>query len=158
MLRQFEQTTDVRVAGNVLMVCVLREDALPDMAQLLPLAQVAGPWGHTGAYALGEALYRAGRYEEAVKSMDEAAKTYRPGVSEWSFLAMSHQRLGHADEARRCLAKAARWIDEANSQKEDDLSGTRPAWGGWHEPVVYPLLFREAEELLNNESGALDQK
>jgi hypothetical protein len=61
---------------------------------------------------------------------------------------MAHQRLGHADEARRCLGEAARWIDEADRRKDDDQSGTSPAWGAWSERVVYPLLLREAEALV----------
>ena len=61
---------------------------------------------------------------------------------------MGHSRLGHADEARRCLAAAVAWMDEANQQELDDLTGTRPAWGAWYERVVYPLLVREAEALL----------
>ena len=158
MLERFEKSTDFSVAGNVVLVCLLREDALSDMARLLPLARVAAPWGHDGAYSLGKALYRAGRYEEAVKLLDEAAKTFRPGAAEWSFLAMAHHRLGHADEARACLAKAARWIDEANRQTEIDLSGSRPAWGDWYEPLVCLLLLREAEELLKQDSGARDKK
>jgi Flp pilus assembly protein TadD len=160
MLQRFEKSTDLRVAGNVVLVCVLRDDALPDMARLLPLAKVAAPWGgHTGAYALGETLYRVGRYEEALECLDAAAKTlFRPGASEWSFLAMTHHRLGHADKARCYLAEAARWIDEANRQTEADWSGTRPAWGDWHEPVWGPLLFREAEKLLKTEPGVRDQK
>ena len=61
---------------------------------------------------------------------------------------MGHSRLGHTDEARRCLAEAVSWMDEANRQELDDLTGTRPAWGNWYEPVIYPLLVREAEALL----------
>jgi hypothetical protein len=67
---------------------------------------------------------------------------------------MAHQRLGHSEEARRCLVAAARWIDEANQADMDDLTGTRAAWGDWHERVVYPILLREAEQLLNVESRA----
>ena len=61
---------------------------------------------------------------------------------------MAHHRLGHAEEARRCAAEAARWIDEANRVKLDDPTTLGPTWGDWDEPVVYPLLLREAEALL----------
>ena len=64
---------------------------------------------------------------------------------------MAHYRLGHAEEARGCLVEAARWIDEANREELDDPTDTRPAWGNWHETVVYPLLLREAEALLGAE-------
>ena len=61
---------------------------------------------------------------------------------------MAHHRPGHAAQARRCLVEAACWIDEANREELDDPAGTRPAWGRWDESVEYPLLLREAEELL----------
>ena len=54
---------------------------------------------------LGAALYRAGRFAEAVRRLEEAVQK-RNGVSieaDWVFLAMAHQRLGHHDEARRWL-------------------------------------------------------
>jgi hypothetical protein len=79
---------------------------------------------------------------------------YRPRAWDWCFLAMAHHRLGHAEEARRCLVEAARWIDEANREKHDDPTSPRPAWGGWYQAVVYPLLHREAEALL----GAKEKK
>jgi tetratricopeptide (TPR) repeat protein len=148
MLKRFAQTENPKTASDVLEACVLREDALADRAVLLPLARVAAPSWHKGTYVLGAALYRAGRYEEAVRCFEAEAKTFRPRVWDWAFLAMAHGRLGHADEARRCLAAAVSWMDEANAQELDELTGTRPAWGSWDEPVLCPLLVREAEALL----------
>jgi serine/threonine protein kinase/Flp pilus assembly protein TadD len=148
MLVRFEKTEDRQTAGNVLLACVLKEDTLPAMARLLPLTRVADRTWHWGTWVRGAALYRAGRYEESVRCFEMAAKTYRSRAWEWCFLCMAHQRLGHGDEARHCLAEAARWIDEANRHEGDDLSATRPAWGDWHDPVVSELLFREAEALL----------
>ena len=151
MLERFEKTEDRLTASNVLLACVLRDHALPDMARLLPLIRVADPlWPRVR----GAALYRSGRYEESVRCLAAAAKIYRPWAWDWCFLAMAHHRLGQADEAGRCLAEAARWIDEANRQQEDDLSGTRPAWGSWYNRAVSPLLLREAEALL----GAKEKK
>jgi tetratricopeptide (TPR) repeat protein len=150
MLDRFAHTQDHATAGNVLLVCVLRDDAVSDMGRLLPLTPV--PLGHWGDWARGAALYRAGRYEESIECFETAANKFRPRALDWCFLAMAHHRLGHADDARRCLAEARRWIDAANHDTGDDLSATRPAWGSWHEPVVYPLLLREAEELLGQES------
>jgi tetratricopeptide (TPR) repeat protein len=153
MLKHFARTENARTASDVLEACVLREDALADRASLLSLAGVAAPSWHKGIYVRGAALYRAGRYEEAVRCFEAEAKTFRPRVWDWAFLAMAHWRLGHADEARRCLAAAVSWMDEANQQKLDELTGTRPAWGEWDDAVVYPLLIREAEELLNRQKN-----
>jgi serine/threonine protein kinase/Flp pilus assembly protein TadD len=154
MVERFEKTEDRDTAANVLLVCVLRDDTLPDMARLLPLTRVADPIWHWGTWVRGAALYRAGSYQESVRCFETAAKTYRPRAWDWCFLAMAHHRLGHAEEARRCLTEAARWIDEANREKLDDPTSTRPAWGGWYQAVVYPLLLREAEALL----GAKEKK
>jgi hypothetical protein len=148
MLQRFEKTEDAKTASNVLMACVLTDDALADTAPLLPLARGAAPSWHFGTYTRGAALYRAGHYEESVRCFEAETKAFRPRPWDWCFLAMGHCRLGHADEARRCLAEAVAWVEEANRQELDDLTGTRPAWGDWHEPVVYPLLVREAEALL----------
>jgi serine/threonine protein kinase/Flp pilus assembly protein TadD len=150
MLERFGQTEDHFAAGNVLLACVLRDDALPDMERLLPLTRVSDALWHWGAEVRGAALYRAGRDDECVRSFETAARTYRPRAWDWCFLAMARHRLGHADEARHCLSEARRWIDAANQHTEDDPTGTQPVWGGWHEPVVFPLLLREAEELMND--------
>jgi Flp pilus assembly protein TadD len=154
MVERFEKTEDRDTAANVLLVCVLRGDTLPDMARLLPLTPVADPIWHWGTWVRGAALYRAGRYDESVRCFETAAKMYRLGAWDWCFLAMAHDRLGHAEEARRCLVEAARWIDEANREELDDPTSTRPGWGSWHERVVYPLLLREAQALL----GAKEKK
>jgi eukaryotic-like serine/threonine-protein kinase len=153
MLERFARTEDRFAAGNLLLACVLRDDVLPDMVRLLPIARVSDPLWHWGAEVRGAALYRAGRYEESVQCFEAAARMYRPRPWDWCFLAMAHHRLGHADEARRCLLEATGWIDAANHSTEDDPTGTLPAWGGWDQPVVYPLLVREAENLMKNESG-----
>jgi tetratricopeptide (TPR) repeat protein len=54
---------------------------------------------------LGAALYRTGRFEDAIRRLEEGIKL-RNGTSDpqdWPFLAMAHQRLGHRDQARRYL-------------------------------------------------------
>ncbi|HZN64654.1 MAG TPA: protein kinase, partial [Tepidisphaeraceae bacterium] len=147
-LEQFEKTADPRFAGDLVFFCVLRPEAVPDAGRLLALAKVASPLYSDGLDLLGAALYRAGRYEECLEVFRVAERTYRPRAWDWSFRAMADHRLGHADEARRCLAEAARWIDQANGQAEDDINGTRPAWGHWHERFLYPLLLREAQDLV----------
>jgi tetratricopeptide (TPR) repeat protein len=148
MLTRFGTTENARTASDVLEACVLRENALPDKAFLLPLARVAAPSWHKGTYVRGAALYRAGRYEESIQCFEAEARAFRPRVWDWAFRAMALCRLGHADEARRCLAEAVSWMDKANQQELDDLTGTQPVWGDWHEPVLYPLLVREVEALL----------
>jgi tetratricopeptide (TPR) repeat protein len=149
MLERFEKTGDPRTAGNVVLVGVLADDSIPEMSRLLPLTRVAAPWHHVGDYVLGAALYRTGKFDEAIRCFEQQAKSIRPRPWGWAFLAMAHHRLGHAAEARRCLAEAARWIDETTRTTQDDLSGTLPQWANWNEPVVSRFLLQEAEELVN---------
>jgi serine/threonine protein kinase/Flp pilus assembly protein TadD len=148
MLERFGRTEDRFAAGDVLLASVLRDGALPDMERLLPMTRVSDALWHWGAGVRGAALYRAGRYQECVRSFETAARKYRPRAWDWCFLAMARHRLRDDGQARRCLSEARRWIDAANRHTEDDPSGTRPVWGGWYQPVVFPLLLREAEELL----------
>jgi serine/threonine protein kinase/tetratricopeptide (TPR) repeat protein len=148
LMDRFEKVEKPNLANNVLLACTLRPDALADPTRLLPLVRVAAPCFPGGAQVGGAALYRAGRYEEAVRCLEAAARTYRLGAWEWCFLTMAHHRLGHADEARRCRDEAARWIEEANRHQGDDPAENRPAWAGWHEWVAYPLLLHEADAVL----------
>ena len=59
---------------------------------------------------LGVALYRAGRFAEAVEVLEANAKEEHANVvHDWLFLAMSHHRLGHAKEAREYRDRAVQW-------------------------------------------------
>jgi Flp pilus assembly protein TadD len=56
---------------------------------------------------LGAALYRAGRFDESIRRMQEGIER-RGGTSvpdDWPFLAMAHHRLQHHVEARRWLER-----------------------------------------------------
>jgi hypothetical protein len=148
MIERFEGIEEPGPANELVGVCILTHDALPDMARLLPLARVAATRHPGNVRMLGAALYRAGGYGEAVQSIETAAKVYPLRASDWSFLAMAHHRQGHTDEARRCLARAEHWIESANQVKEDDTGRVQPAWGSWEERVGFPLLLREAQQLI----------
>jgi tetratricopeptide (TPR) repeat protein len=58
MLKHFEKTEDHGAASSVVFACVLRDDALPDMSRLLPLARVGVPAWDPGSKEYGAALYR----------------------------------------------------------------------------------------------------
>jgi hypothetical protein len=68
---------------------------------------------------------------------------------------MAQHRLGRAEEAQQCLAKASAWMGEADRQKLDDqgdLGGRRSGWSDWTERIVVPLLCHETEALLKEGS------
>jgi tetratricopeptide (TPR) repeat protein len=158
MLRRFAKADDPDAGAQAAWTCTLTPKAGADPAQLVLLAEKAlakSPKDHWNVNLLGAALYRAGRFEEAVKRLTEAstlhADPYRTNMLyTWYFLAMAHQRLGHADEARR-------WLDQATEEALKPAAG-RPeksgaAFGGippnWNRKLTLQLLRREAEELIH---------
>jgi Flp pilus assembly protein TadD len=110
MLDRFRMTTDPMIANNVAWSSVMAAGEEPDLSEAVRLAELAvngasEPMKAATLNTLGAALYRAGRFAEAVRRLDEGIQK-RKGVSEevgWVFLALAHHRLGHHDEARRWL-------------------------------------------------------
>ena len=97
---------------------------------------------------LGRALYRAGRYDEAVKRLGKYAALDGQVDSPYYslFLALAHHGLGHAGEARTWLGKAEKALDR-------DLA--KPSRGSmaetglkWNQRLELSLLRREAEALI----------
>ena len=97
---------------------------------------------------LGAALYRADRFAEAVRRLNEANAAWEQAGTKpamyspaylWFFLAMAHQRKGDAAEARRWLDKAQKWMEQETQDSRN------PAW---NRRLTLQLLRREAEQLL----------
>jgi serine/threonine protein kinase/WD40 repeat protein len=77
--------------------------------------------------ARGLVLYRAGKYAEAVKNLEEGleAANGQRDVSDFLVLAMAHHRLGHREEARRSFEKATHWLSCVPEIKTGDLAKLR---------------------------------
>ncbi len=109
--RRLGETSNSDVAFWVACHCVLAPGAKSDDETVVRLAEL-GVRGNTGnsAYGfnrLGAALYRAGRFQDAIVRLEEAIRN-RQGDSrpeDWVFLAMAYHHLGHRDEARRFLER-----------------------------------------------------
>jgi tetratricopeptide (TPR) repeat protein len=86
---------------------------------------------------LGSAFYRAGRFEEAARTLAEAIKVHGKGgtVEGWLFLALAQQRLGRGAEARSNLARFEKWL---KGQK----------FATWQEELRWRLLHEEARRLI----------
>ena len=85
---------------------------------------------------LGAALYRAGRFDEAIRRLEESIQLPNSeSRQEYSaFLAMAHHRLGHRDEARH-------WLDRLQGYQPDSDRGF------WTELEIR-LLRSEAEAVI----------
>jgi tetratricopeptide (TPR) repeat protein len=124
----------------MLWVSVLAPSAVADPGSAVSVAEM-GPSDHDGLLSRGAALYRAGRLKEAARRLAEAEPMPEGNTSRvytWLFLAMTHYRLGHAEEARRWLSKAVQEIDNPSGE-------SRP----WNRKLTLQLLRREAEALLS---------
>jgi serine/threonine protein kinase/Flp pilus assembly protein TadD len=153
-LGKLGDTKQPRTAFLVARTCSLAPDAGPDPAALVRLAERAAqaqPAAHH-LHALGLAHYRAGEYDKAVEQLHKSMRgNWRANAANWLVLAMAHQRLGHADEARTWYDKAVRWMDgpgpEAPRDAGDSLRSLHP-----HDSLACLVLRREAETLLGLQS------
>jgi tetratricopeptide (TPR) repeat protein len=139
MLNRFGQTNKANTADHVAFLAVLQPVPGDDVESILQLALRAIATAPDDAHdceTLGAALYRAGRFEEAVKELDVAVEKQKKGGSVWMqlFLAMAHHRLQHAESARAWLTKAVQQID---ATKDPD----------WQDRVRWRVLRQEAEDL-----------
>src|SRR5207237_4414283 len=101
---------------HVARACTLAPDAVADMSLPGRLAQkeLQGSREFWSLTEQGALAYRAGRFQEAVPLFEQSLRANpKPGavVLNWLWLALAHQRLGKAEEARRWLGKAQAWLD-----------------------------------------------
>jgi tetratricopeptide (TPR) repeat protein len=132
---------------------VLIADSTTDWDRLVEVAQATlreDPFmgGNDDGLTLGAALYRAGRFAQAVERLKltncaweqakiKPATNYSPSYC-WFFLAMAHHRLSHDEEARQ-------WLDKATKQMEQETQNKGLAW---YRRLTLQLLCREAEEMM----------
>jgi hypothetical protein len=124
-------------------LCAMGPEALDDLDPLVSSLEQALqqlPPDNKGmrttfARTVGAVLYRAGRFEDAVKHLGESLAA--PGTTDrsgWAILAMAHHRLAQAEEVRKAITKA----------RKRGPAATLPAWLDLEES----LLCREAEARL----------
>jgi tetratricopeptide (TPR) repeat protein len=151
MVERFGRAPDLR-AYHVARACTLAPDSVPDVTRPGHLAQKeltsqAGEfWSLTEQGALA---YRAGRFQQAVPLFEQSLRADPKSgraVLNWLWLALAHQRLGKAAEARRWLGKAQTWLDQYRdgmpARAEGELGLHLHNWLEAH------VLRRESEALL----------
>jgi WD40 repeat protein/tetratricopeptide (TPR) repeat protein/tRNA A-37 threonylcarbamoyl transferase component Bud32 len=156
MLARFGNTGSAKIANNVAWVCGYAPDAVEDLPRVVRLAEeVAGrhPKKYATLNTLGAVLYRAGRYEDAVRRLEEAIKAHPRGGApfDFLFLAMAHQRLGHGEEARRWLARATEWAERAERGQLSDPTIQLPLF--WIQRLELRLLRAEAAACVGHFAG-----
>jgi dipeptidyl aminopeptidase/acylaminoacyl peptidase len=69
---------------------------------------------------LGAALYRSGRYREAIETLEKADRLDNGSPEVLAFLAMAHHRLGQQEQARTVLARLLKILDRTRGTKDAD--------------------------------------
>jgi tetratricopeptide (TPR) repeat protein len=71
---------------------------------------------------LGVACYRAGAWKDAIAALTQSMKLARGGTpTDWLFLAMTHQKLGQEEEARRWYDRAVERMDRNRPANPEEL-------------------------------------
>jgi tetratricopeptide (TPR) repeat protein len=146
MLDRFGQTEDPALANTVAWSCVLLPDAVAEPEQPLQLitrAVTREPKSYFYVSTLGSALYRKGKFEDAIERLKEAMALHGKGggAEDWLFLAMTYHRLGKTEEARRWLDKAIQAVDQAG--EATTRGGAKTV--SWSRRLELGILRREAE-------------
>jgi tetratricopeptide (TPR) repeat protein len=117
-------------------MCRLGPCRKADAQRAVRLAERAVAAGRTDSSlsVLGVALYRAGRYREAVQMLEESNRLHRGNkrIDTILFLALAHHGAGNRDQALFNLQFADRRL------KNEGLSG-------WFEKTYFRLARRDAE-------------
>jgi serine/threonine protein kinase/WD40 repeat protein len=115
--------------NNLAWLLVTGPGELRDAKAALPLARKAVELEpETASYqnTMGVALFRNGRYSEAIPVLEKSPAASRGDSDAFDlfFLAMSHQRLGDKAKAKGCFDRAMKWVNEhrATSQWSAELA------------------------------------
>jgi tetratricopeptide (TPR) repeat protein len=148
LFTRFGKVTSPDEADLAAWYCVLAADALPDLNAPVRMAEMALAACHpiqkrAVLNTVGAALYRAGRFDEAIQRLEESVREQGgAGVpQDWAFLAMAHWKKGNGEAARR-------WLDKLRSYNPGVPAGFVP------EAVEIEILRREAETLVRDSPPA----
>jgi Flp pilus assembly protein TadD len=142
---------DPETANSAAWVCTYAPDTVAEWKPVVDLVEKAlasNPNDWTYLSTQGAVLYRAGRFDAAIERLSVAVKNFgeRGTIWNWLFLALAHSRLGHMDEARQWLDKAAQWMEQPDEAKVAEDPMLFPLT--WTRRLEIQILRREAEALL----------
>jgi tetratricopeptide (TPR) repeat protein len=147
MANRFGNTTTASHGNNIAYVAVVLPDSGIDKEEQVRLARIGVGVFKGNERLLGAALVRAGQYEAAIEQFDKATENFPRKGWDLLFLAMAHHHLGHHSDAKECLAKAVKWIEEADRKKT--YADTGSTWIAWYERVEVQHLRTEVEALVS---------
>jgi WD40 repeat protein/serine/threonine protein kinase len=151
MLERFGSAKDtgaVQLAAWSATLAPLPENGSARVVAAAERALADSPKDRTCLVTFGAALYRAGRNEEAVRTLNESVKAVEKEnpVLEYLYLAMAHHRLSQPALAKTHLDQASQWLGRDAAK----AAGTSPGIAGfsWSNRLEIELLRREAAPLI----------
>ncbi len=153
MDRRFGADKDVIARHWVARAASAAPDSGLDPARTVGLAEEAlktAPQAYFYLAWTGAALYRAGRYPQALERLEAAGRAHGAGGAgfDLTLRALAHQRLGDAEKARQRLAEARRWQERMEKKELNDPVFGREMWA--NQQTELWLLRREAERLVTS--------
>jgi tetratricopeptide (TPR) repeat protein len=147
----FSNTKGPEESNEVAWLGAIGPDAVAGLSRLVTLAEAAvasDKDSYNFLNTLGAVLYRAGRFDDAARTLKQAVDKHRRGGTAYDFLflAMAHHHLGHTAKAQHWHDRAGRWVAAAESGALKDESYSIPL--DWIARLEFLILGREAETLL----------
>lgn len=152
LLKEFGSPTSEKLRASLAWICVLSPRIIEDSDAVISLVWPSVDLDETQhrparlspvqLSTLGAALYRAGRYDEAILRINQSAETeggYSPPENQ-AFLAMACYRLGRTAEAKRYLSALRASLKSFDSAF---------SW----EKVLVNSLLREVESILGSSAA-----
>lgn len=149
--RRFGKARDAYTLGYLARTCSLAPLAVKDLDEPVRWARAAAtdqPRNADLQSTLGAILYRAGRFEEAVRHLEEAVaiRGDRGNPIDRLFLAMAHARSGRQSTARKWLTKEISVPDRPRVPVPSASTG--PFTLHWNSEIELAILRLEAEALI----------
>jgi WD40 repeat protein/tetratricopeptide (TPR) repeat protein len=146
MIELAEATQDRAAAQMTALTCVLEANTLPQWDAVIRLSARAA-MSYEGDYRVHvAALFRAGRFDEALKHTWSTDLHYGYLVWEFLFRGMVRHKAGRHEEARSDLEQKFKMIDFLDKEYPHDSKSK--IWSDWIYYVECHVLRREAEALL----------
>ena len=151
MLRQFHDSRNALELHFAAWTCALAPNAVATMDDAIELARRAVDIGASqdSLLGLGAALFRAGRFQEAMAAFERceaaAASPLTSPAYAWYFRAMTCFKMGQADEARQWYDKAV--TATAKLLNDDGTAFTEPV--SWNRRLTLELLKDEAARMIS---------
>jgi tetratricopeptide (TPR) repeat protein len=151
MLDHNGRTDQSLIAHQIANTVLLVPEPVGEPEELVQIAKVAArslQYAHVRTLAMVH--YRQGRYDEAKRLLERAARAYAGYGKALTlyFLAMTHHQLGETEAARQRLEEANKLFDQAAAWSKDGKYGT--SWRRW---ITVSIVHREAEALIGELDG-----